>query len=163
MPSFSTIVMSRWFSLVLLGIGLAWIWWSSRPVKQRKEFFIPLKEAVQQLYDKCVSRVLCKQFIDEHIKGANTPPQDVWDRLAELFLRYANVPIYGKDIYSNKLTELKLDEDEINNMYFDDNVSSLQTLIGNRLKYNDLSIKSDEVNKAIDEIIKTIEETRRRI
>jgi len=131
-------------------------------IEQRNDsIFMSLKEAVQQLYDNCISRVLCKQFIDGYIKGENTPSQDVWKSLAELFFRCTTVPVHGKDVYSGKLIKLILDENYINNMDFDDNVSLLKKLIGNEVKYTDLSIKSNEVDKAISEIINTIEETRR--
>jgi hypothetical protein len=124
----------------------------------KDEVFMPLKEAVQQLYDKCINRPRCKRFIDAHIKGKNTLPQEVWENLAPYFFLSTTVSVWGKDVISGKMIEVKLDENSLNNMYFGDNVSSLQILIGDHQEYTDLSIKRDEVDKAINEIIMEREE-----
>ncbi|MGA9755051.1 MAG: hypothetical protein WBV23_07895 [Desulfobaccales bacterium] len=119
--------------------------------KIRRSIFIPLKEAVQQLYIECERRPLCNSFLKEHIMSEFTSPNDVWDYLAELYFQCTSIPIYGKDTYSNELREI--DKSCIGNMYFEDEVSSLYILIGKKQQYTELSIRRDEVERAIKEII----------
>lgn len=114
-------------------------------------FFMSLKEAVQKLYDKSNERPLFKRFIEKSITGQFPTRNEVWRVLANHFVSNSSIDIYGKDKYSSELRIIN--KGQFGSMYFDNEASDLYMLDGKEPVYTDISVKKEEVERAITEII----------
>ena len=90
-------------------------------------------------------------FIKEHITGQFTSRNEAWNVMADHFAYNSSIKIYGKDKYSAELREIS--KDEFSSLHFVDEASFLCTLGSKDPKYTDISVRKDEVEKAIEEII----------
>ncbi len=118
-------------------------------------FFILLKDATEQLYNECRKRPLCNRFLEEHIVGQFTTRNEAWRVLADHFVYNSSINIYGKDKYSTELKEIN--KDRFGSLYFNNEASDLFIFDSKEPTYTGISVKKDEVKRAIREIIELTE------
>lgn len=122
----------------------------------KDEIFMPLKEAIQQLCNKRSERPLFDNWVNKQILSHK--PQPIWIVLGDHFVYNTNIMIYGKDRYSTELREIK--KEELGGLCFDNEMFSVHNAGDTEPQYIHISVKRDEVGKAIEQII-NIAETRR--
>ena len=158
----AVIASSPWFSIVIIFVGLAWIWWFSRninPQYAEDKEWVPLKKLIRKIYEELEETAQGRKFIEKYImaiipsirKNDQSHQESVVNFIAEYFIK-SSVSIYGKTPPSTNLR--KIDKSIFKFIHSFNNEASTLTFSDEIFPtFIDLSIKKSELNKAIKEII----------
>jgi hypothetical protein len=115
------------------------------------KLYIPLKEVIINLYDECRKDPILSPIIT-HIRERFSSQNALLNTLAFYFKHTLYSQLYGKNIQLGELT--RIDTDQINRMYFDNEGSSLYSYLDRAKIYTDLYIKRDHYYLMAIEIFK---------